>query len=255
MKTRGPQVIPPLTFNEDDLGDAMRSLNNGRRAFVHFKVHAGLSNADAALAAGYSPATASMQGSQIAGNPAVQAAILEEARKVIRSEAPRSVATLVAIRDDAEASPRDRIKCAQLLMDRGGLAAVVESHLTVTHQLSESEQDRKILQLAAELGLGPDQAKLLLVSPGDFFQNAEGVYELAGQEPKAEPSPQQHRNNETKRHRRVMTREEREADKERVRAEYAERMRQQYWQGQATDAEFEELAPTEANLDDLKDVL
>ena len=240
----------------------MQVLTPRQRAWVFHRVVNGMDAANAASAAGYPANTRRQRGYDMQHSPKVQAAVLEMSKQLLRSEGPRSIATLIAIRDDAEASPRDRIKCAELILNRSGLHAQTEHHETITHQLSEAEQDRRILAAAAELGLSPAEAQKMLISPQDFTKNAAGVFEL--DTPPPEPSPQQHRNNETKRRRRGMTPEQIAEDKERVMAERGEALRQQrkaeYEAFQArtiTDAEFEEVVPdgTPHPLADLDDVL
>jgi len=229
----------------------MRALPPAQRAFVYFKVTMGRNNTDAARLAGYSEKGVDVTASRLAHDPRVQAALIEESKKVLKSQGAKSILTLVEIRDNPQAEDKDRIKCAVELMNRGGLSAVSESHLTVEHRLSESEQDRKILQLAAELGMSETEAKKLLIAPSEFQKNSEGVYSLP-EVPAPDPSPQQQRNNERRRHRRKMTPAEIEADKAAIRAAQSERQRQEYQAHQSvTDAEFEEIADPLADLADV----
>jgi hypothetical protein len=212
-----------IDTDETGLGPAMASLNPMQRAFVAAKVHTGADNSKAARAAGYSIEHAKRSGYRLAHDDRVQAAILEEGRKLMRSEGARSIQTLVAIRDDKGADAKDRIKCAVELLNRSGFHAVSEHHLNVEHRLSETEQDRRILALAAELGLPETEAQKLLIAPAEFQKNATGVYELAPIEP-AEPSPHAIENREWRARRAGKSPEDWEADKTRRRAERAERM-------------------------------
>ena len=273
-----------LLLNDSDLGPAMAALNERQRDYVRGKVFLGLDNAAAARAAGYSIATKSGTGHKtpwwLAHHPGVQDAILEESRKLLRSEGPRSIHTLVQIRDTADAAPRDRIKAAVELLNRAGMNAITETHHTVTHQLSEAEQDKRILALCAELGVAESEARKMLVAPADFKKNAAGVFEL-------EPKPEKVRTEaEQKKYeidraadrrfkaRRKMTLEERDADRAAVKQKESERKfeagrrafreaQERLQDGTITDVEFEEISTTPNNVDinlptdddDLSDVL
>jgi hypothetical protein len=217
----------------------------------------GLSNAAAIKWAGYSsvsPNAVDTQAYRISHHPGVQQAILEESQKLMRREGPKSIRTLVEIRDNKKNEPKDRTKAAIELLNRSGFHAISQHNVNVEHHLSEAETDRRILLAAKELGLSETEARKMLVAPGDFEKNSAGVYELA-EAPKPEASPQQQRNNERRSARRKMSPEEAAADKERVRAEHAERLRKEYaaHQTTVTDAEFEEVEPDP--LADLVDVL
>jgi hypothetical protein len=249
-------MTPTVTFEEASLGEAMRALSPPMRAWVFHKVQLGCSNLRAAELAGYSgtPEVLKVTGHRIAHDPRVQAAMTEEAKKVLRSEGGRSLKVLCEIRDNPQAENKDRLKAAIEIMNRAGLNAIAESHLTVEHRLSESEQDRRILALAAELGMSETEAKKLLIAPADMERNAQGVYSLP-EEPAPEVSEEERqrwdRHNATKRQRRAMTPEEAAADKEAVRAEQSERQRQEYAAAQVTDAEFEEIGDPLADLADV----
>lgn len=236
---RGRYVTPLIPIDEASLGPAMQALTAGQRAFVHGKVHLGLTNAEAAKLAGYSsrsPHALEVASSQLAHNPKVQDAILEEGRKLMRVEGARSIRTLVTIRDDPEAENKDRIRSAVELLNRSGFHAVTESHHHEHVHLSEAEKDRRILALCAELGLSPEEARKMLISPLEAQKNAAGVFELT---PPTEPVPEMteeaqrraasaQRWNETRRRRRRMTPEEIAADKARTREECADRLRHEY---------------------------
>jgi phage terminase small subunit len=90
----------------------MRALSAMQRRFVVAKVMLGLGNGDACRAAGYAETVAGHTAHTIAHREDVQAAIEEEARKLMKSEGPKSVLTLVAIRDDKTAKAADRIKAS-----------------------------------------------------------------------------------------------------------------------------------------------
>lgn len=162
-------TLPQIRVPEDGLGPAMLALPNASmRAYVVGRVFYGLNRARAAEAAGYSTATpdvAKVQGYRLEHDERIQAAIAEESRKLMRSQGPRSIRTLIKIRDDKAAENKDRIKAATELLSRAGLNAVTEGHITVEHKLTPAQQDRRILELARELGLSETEARKMLVDP------------------------------------------------------------------------------------------
>jgi len=204
-----------------DLGPAMQALNPMQRAFVIGKVLAGLTDVEAARQAGYVDPHANA--TRVAHTLVVQDAILEQSRALMRSQGPKSIHCLVEIRDDKTNNAKDRMKASVELLNRSGFHQISEHHVHEHRHASDAEADRRILALAAELGLSPDQAKLMLVAPADFEQNAEGVYEI----PPQPPSETQQAVSERKIYarRRGMTPEQVAADKLAVRRERAERLR------------------------------
>jgi hypothetical protein len=254
MPRTGRPVQAPITFDESALGEAMRALPPAQRCFVHFKVFFGRNNTDAARMAGYSENGVDVAAHRLAHHPGIQAAILEEGQKLLRSQGPKSILTLVEIRDNLQNEAKDRMKAAVELLNRSGFTAVTQHNISVEHSLSEGEKDRRILALAAELGLSPAEAQKMLVSPQDMQRNAQGVYDLP-----TEPSPelpaeelaQRDRTNERRKTLRHMSPAEKQAAKAAARAEQAERLRQEYAAAQVTDAEFEETGDPLADLADV----
>src|SRR5262245_13722720 len=112
-KFRGRKLTPLIPIDETGLGPAMLALPPAQRAFVVGKIMFGMGNTDAAQLAGYSarsPHALDVVGSRLAHDERVQAALLEEGQKLMRAEGPRSIHTLVAIRDDRTADAKDRMK-------------------------------------------------------------------------------------------------------------------------------------------------
>jgi len=164
----GRTLVPLIAVPDDGCGPAMFALSPPKRAFVFAKVHFGCSNAEAARHAGYSknhPGNAKVTAYQLAHSEEVQAAIIEESRKVMAAEGPRSIRTLVEIREDKKAEAKDRIKASLELLNRGGLNAVSEHHLTVEHTLTPEQQDRRILELCRELEVPDAVARKMLIAP------------------------------------------------------------------------------------------
>lgn len=168
-------TLPQIRVPEDGLGPAMQALpNQSMRAYVVGRVYYGLNKARAAQAAGYSvstPDVAKVQGYRLEHDERIQAAIAEESRKLMRSFGPRSIRTLAVIMSNPKAEDKDRIKAAGELLSRGGLNAVSEGHITVdhNHRLTPAQQDKRILELARELGLNDVEARKLLVDPSKFI--------------------------------------------------------------------------------------
>lgn len=212
---------PKIIIEDTECGPAMLALTPGQRALVYCYVHLGCSGAEAARQAGY--AHGKVVGSAILREPGVNAAVIEESRKVLCRHGPKSIATLVAIRDDKTQRGADRIKAAITLLDRAGLNAVSEHHLLVEHKLSEEQQDARILQLCGELGIPPVEARKLLIDPSK-------VVDAEFEEVKPKLSPEEralkdHRN-ALERQRRKLTPEQLANRKEAYRLDHKAKMKQ-----------------------------
>src|ERR1039458_6082955 len=134
-KPRGPKVQPLIPMPPSTaFGPAMTALpNDAMRAFVIGLVIYGLSQIEAARQAGYSaasPHALDVHSSRLAHDDRVQMAILEEGQRLMRTQGPKSIHTLVAIRDDKTASNKDRLSAAKDLLDRSGFHAVTEQHFS-----------------------------------------------------------------------------------------------------------------------------
>jgi hypothetical protein len=228
-------LLPEIDVAE--LGPAMAALTPLQRGFVLAKVYLGLNDVEAARAAGYAPSTAKDQAYLIAHNEGVQAAILDASKALLRGgEGARSLRVMIALRDDRTVKADTRLRAAEMIANRAGLHTTTEHHLEVRHHLSEAEMDRRILALAAELGMGPDEAQKMLIAPAEMQCNAAGVFELA--EPPHDPTPAALSMRELRRRRTGMTPEEIAADKARVPVERSDRLKREY--AAATDVEAEE---------------
>jgi hypothetical protein len=231
--------MTPLPEAGGELGPAMSLLTPLRRAFVIGLVHFGLSARAAYKAAGYAPPDSNV--SQISHDPRVQDAILEEAKKLMRTHGPKSILTLVEIRDDKESAAKDRIKAATELLNRSGFQAISEHHEHLHRHLSDTEQDRRILALCAELGLSPEEAQKMLIAPAEFERNAAGVFEMPA-EPPEPPSANALAIRASRTRHAGKTGADLEASKRAVQAERAEQMSRERL---ASDAAREVPAPPE----------
>jgi DNA-directed RNA polymerase specialized sigma24 family protein len=225
MSTKvGRPVIPKIRVPEEGLGPAMQAINPAQRAYVIARVFEGLTQARAAEAAGYSastPDTAKVAGYRLEHDERIQAAIAEECRKLMRSEGANSVRAIIRVRDNPKAKHSDVVKAAEALLDRCGLGAVSQHHHLVEHRLTEEQQDRKILALAAELGLDKQSAQKLLIDPSKVIVDAEFT-EVSPAEP---PTPEElaaaaerERENARRRELGALPPEQREAAKAELRA-------------------------------------
>lgn len=212
----------------EELGPAMQACNVGERAWVIAKIETGENNMECARLAGYSASSDDVlkaTGYAIAHRQRVQDALLEMSRKLMRTEGAKSIKTLVAIRDDKAIKPEIRLKASVELLDRAGMNAVSESHLTVTHELNEAQMDQRILALAAELGLSEDVARKMLISPADLQKNADAIdaefEEVATIS--AEEQARRDYENDLRRKVRAMTPEELTAHKAQLRRDQSER--------------------------------
>jgi hypothetical protein len=222
----------------------MLALSPPMRAFVAAYVYFGCTRAEAARRAGYSrskPDNAKVTAYDLWRREDVQAAILEESRKLMRAEGPRSIKTLIDIRDDKQADKKVRVKAAESLLNRCGMAAVQESHVLVEHQLSEVEKDRRILALAAELGLPQIEAQKLLIDP-------KRIVDAEFSEVPVEPTPEEaarqeerDRENERRRKLRTASPEERGRLKAETRAQRTAELKAKYAVAQGQDDDISDL--------------
>jgi hypothetical protein len=248
-------IVPLIAIPDaEDLGPAMQACNIGERAWVIAKIETGESNKECARLAGYSAASdegLKAAGYAIAHRQRVQDALLEMSRKLMRTEGAKSIKTLVAIRDEKANKPEIRLKASVELLDRAGMNAVSESHLTVTHQLSDAQMDQRILALASELGLTEDVARKMLISPADLQKNADAIdadFEEVATVSAEEQSRRDHEN-DLRRKVRAMSPDELKAHKAQLRRDQSERTK-----AKRAAAEAERLLATgREGLEDLID--
>lgn len=144
----------------------MSALNEKQRAFVLAMIEVpGCSHAEAARRAGYSNVAegAKVRGHYCAHNPAVQAAIREEAGKRLNSASLAAAGVLMQLLTDETVEPKDRIRAAGMLLDRSGFGAAqtINVNKTTTDRTGKAIMER-IVALASKHGLDP--AKLLEVA-------------------------------------------------------------------------------------------
>jgi hypothetical protein len=258
MTIPGRNIVPLIHVPEpEDLGPAMQACTIGERAWVIAKIETGASNAECARLAGYSDTgeSAKTMGYVMAHRQRVQEALLEQARKLLRNEGPKSVKLLATVRDNPRAEDKDRIKAAVELLNRAGMSAVTESHLTVTHELlTDAQKDQRILTLAAELGLSEDVARKMLIAPADMDKNAH-IVEAEFEEVREPISPEERaaldHDNELRRQRDALTPQQMEARKERLRADKSEKAKAKYAEAQGQQIDLDEYLAGRDGLEDL----
>lgn len=148
-----------------ELGPAMRACTERQRKMVYGFVYEGLNKTDAIKYAGYEPTSANGNVWGYFQHPKVQAAIEELARGLLKSHAPGSIRTLLAIRDNVDAPPDVRRKAANDILDRAGISTHTQHTLHVEHHLSERDKDARLLALADELGFDAEMKRRLLAPP------------------------------------------------------------------------------------------
>lgn len=139
------------------LGPAMQRLNERQRHFVTAMIeYGGTSYSRAARAAGYSEATVLHHAHKMAHDESIQAAIKEEAVRRLNTGALMAVKTVLIIMEDPTTEKKDRLKAAEMIMNRTGMHATSEHKVAVTHKdETPSELVKRIESMARGLGLDP----------------------------------------------------------------------------------------------------
>lgn len=141
-----------------NLGPAMSALNDKQRAFVIAMFALGCRDpVEAARAAGYPDNGGTgirVQAHRLAHNENVQAAILEESKRRVRSLLPFAVNKLEEM---ADTPGKNQFPAVMAVLNRGGLHEIAERNVNVTVSLTREEQDERITLLAQKLGLDPIQ--------------------------------------------------------------------------------------------------
>lgn len=166
MSIKNDTPVAVIVPDEATLGPAMLRLTERQRKFVMAMIElGGMGHARAAISAGYSynpdkPNKIEVQAHSLAHDEKIQDAIKEVGIRMLNAGAILAVKTVLDIADNPQAEMKDRLKAAEMIMNRSGLHAMTEHKATVVHK-SESTSDtvKRIEQMAKKLGLDP--AKLL----------------------------------------------------------------------------------------------
>jgi hypothetical protein len=104
-------------------------------------------------------------GHQLSVSPAVASAVQAITAQLLKTQAPRALATVTGIMESPKAKDVDRLRAAKMVLDRGGLPAVQEHHSTgrVEHT-HRHEAGPSLADLYREAGL-PLPANLAPAAP------------------------------------------------------------------------------------------
>lgn len=165
LKTPPTAVISQLLEIPSDFscGPAMKKLNERQKAFVTAMLDfGGRNNTRAARAAGYDGAdeVVRVTAHRLAHDPKIQEAIKEEGEKRLNAGTIMAVNILLEICDDATTEKKDRLKAAEMILNRVGLHAKSEHKVAVTHKDETSKEMIAEIKLLSER-LGIDPQKLL----------------------------------------------------------------------------------------------
>ena len=153
------------TVRTDDLADygpAMRALPNDRmRGFVSALVQ-GVPSGSAAKLAGYRKRHTNP--GRLTQDPRVQAALLEESMKVLRTDGVLCIRYLREIAGDQTQKAADRLKAIEMTLSRSGFASTTQHNVTVT-QKSDGQLKQELLAMADELGLDAAAKQKLIGGP------------------------------------------------------------------------------------------
>jgi phage terminase small subunit len=166
-------------IEEPEYGPAMMALTDLQRRFVLAMLEIpGCSHARAAREAGYSDASeaAKVRGHYCAHNPAVQAALREEAGKRLNGLSVIAANVMMDIMLDEDGDPKTKLKAASAVLDRTGFAAVQKIDVTRKDESATAVLDQ-IQRLSQKLGIPVRQ---LLTKPaaavvdGEFTEVSDG---------------------------------------------------------------------------------
>lgn len=177
-----PQVIAPA---EEHLGPAMQALTELQRNFVVALVTTGARNKHLAMRmAGYqgNDNVIDVGAHRMGNNPKVQAAIKEEADKLLRAGGLLGAAVLIEIAGDP--MHKDRFKAGVELLNRTGLIVATEHKVTVEDKRTNDEMLTAIFLMAKRQGLDPatllgkeDARKAEKIIDGEFTEVVDGSME------------------------------------------------------------------------------
>jgi phage terminase small subunit len=148
-------------LTKSDFGPAMAILTERQQKFVLAMVTIpGCTFKRAAVEAGYSDVAdgAKVRGHYLAHQPAVQAAIREEAGRRLNSLSLLAANTMMAVMEDPEAPHRDKMKAASAVLDRTGFAMTQNVNVNkVVTDMSYEAITQRIRDACDRLGLDPEQ--------------------------------------------------------------------------------------------------
>jgi len=229
------------------------------RQFVREIVQNGSNAHQAAQAVGF---VSTSQGSRLAHDPRVQAAILEEGLKLVRTDGVKALHVLRKIAFDDQADNRDRLKACEMILSRGGFAAVTQHQIDVVHR-TDDQLKRELLAMAEELGMDRAAKAQLVggsVTDAEFEEVPAHVDPLSDIAPTREPAGAKIADidaaDRRARQRRTyhMTPEELKSLKAQQREEKSARAKMEYEAAQRGRAGLEDLLPEAPIADEAGEV-
>ena len=149
----------------------MKALPDTQQVFVMACINmgVGLNYTEAARIAGYANTpTIKVTAHKLAHDEKIQAAIQEQNRRTLRVGTLEAVAYLLETVRNTKAETKDRLKAAQMVLDRGGLHALSEHQVTVNHNhMSVEEKAKRVRDWAVKQGIDPDKLLGSLINDGD----------------------------------------------------------------------------------------
>lgn len=150
-------TIAPLQYPPDtDMGPAMAALRPRQRAFVIAMLETGEDNhTRCAMMAGYGGTESSIrvQAFRLAHDEKIQAAIVEQAGRRMKTGAIMATGTLLSIAKNPV--HKDQLKAAVEILNRSGLHAITETKHTVEHTINDKAMVAKVVELAKGLNIDP----------------------------------------------------------------------------------------------------
>lgn len=177
-KSANSNLLVPKHATE--FGPAMTALSSKHVAFVLAYATCGMDATKAARAAGYvdnNTGALKVTAYRIMLRPDIRAAI----REVTISRAAAGLPVYFEALEKVAGDPqhKDQVKAIGMLMDRGGMPAVVERNVNVNITLSREEKEAEIRQMAETLGMDAD--KLLgsvTVTDAEFDEVPNGLEDV-----------------------------------------------------------------------------
>ena len=143
-----------------DYGPALRKLVPRQQKFVLAYLAGGGQNATQAYCdAGYggNRDTAKVNSYKLLHDEKVVAAIVEESRKAVAADTPYARHVVREVLDSPHLAAKDRLRAAEMILNRGGLHATSEHKVSVEHKMDHGQLVAKLKLLAADCGLDADK--------------------------------------------------------------------------------------------------
>lgn len=179
VKTPPGAVIVLDVPRDYQLGPAMAKLNERQQAFVMGLIQLG-NQGRAYVAAGYPEDPTGGNPSKLAHDPKVQDAIKEVGQKMLNAGSVQAVKFLLDTVDCESAERKDRIKAAEMIMNRSGLHATTEHKVEVTRAVkTPDEKIKRIRELSSKYGIDAEKLVGGLVIEAEYEEVEEDGDDLS----------------------------------------------------------------------------